>query len=175
MHSSIRIVLFSLTLFASMGVHAQSANPTNHEAQIRDVIESFRVSIIEKDKPRFLALFHGMTIPWLSVLENKTLANIRERRADRRKADPLGTPGPEQFIDEVVGIKMRLEEKFSNIRIETDGNIASVYFDYSFHQGEYMSNFGTEAWHLLNTDHGWKITSVIYSVEVNPKPPAKRN
>lgn len=175
MHSSIRIFLLNLTLFASTVANAQNANPTNHETQIRDVVESFRVSIIEKDKPRFLALFHGMNIPWLSVLENKTLANIRERRADRPKADPLGTPGPEKFIDEVVGIKMRLEEKFSNIRIETDGNIASVYFDYSFHQGDYMSNFGTEAWHLLNTDQGWKITSVIYSVEVIPKPPTKRN
>jgi hypothetical protein len=164
----------ALILFTSaLTVQAQQADLKKSEAQIQEVVESFRTAIIEKDKPRFLALFHGMAIPWLAVNEAGSLTKMRQRNPAMPKADPIGTPGPEQFIDFVVQAPMPIEEKFSNVRITNDGMIASVFFDYSFHQGDYKSNWGTEAWHLVNTDHGWKINSVIYSVEINPVPPTR--
>lgn len=141
------------------------------EAEVRAVVESFHSSIIAKDKPRFLSLFHGMAIPWLAVLEDGTLAKMRKRQPETPKADPIGTPGPDDFIDFVMKSPLPVEEKFSNLRITTDGLIASVFFDYSFHQGDYKSNWGSEAWHLVNTEKGWKINSVIYSSEINPEPP----
>ena len=39
-----------------------------------------------------------------------------------------------------------------------------MWFDYSFHAGGRETNHGREAWQLVNTDDGWKIISVIYSV-----------
>ena len=175
MRSSIQALILLASLLFTATTQAQNLDNNQHETQIRAVVEDFRTSIIAKDKTRFLALFHGMSIPWLAVYEDKSLAKIRERKADFPKADPLNTPGPDQFIDFIVKEQQRLEEKFRNVRIQTDGQIANVYFDYSFHQGDYMTNFGKEAWQLVNTDHGWKINSVIYSVELNPQPPVKSN
>jgi hypothetical protein len=168
-------VLITLTTLAlALPLQAQPQDIKKSEAQINEVVESFRTAIIAKDKPRFLALFHGMAIPWLAVNEDGSLAKMRQRDPATPKAAPVGSPGPIEFIDFVMKAPMPIEEKFSNVRITTDGLIASVFFDYTFHQGDYKSNWGTEAWHLLNTDKGWKINSVIYSVTFNPEPPPKR-
>jgi hypothetical protein len=160
-----------MALTVSLAVQAQPIDRQQSEAQVLLVVESFRSAIIEKDKPRFLALFHGMAIPWLAVNEDGSLAKMRQRDPKTPKADPIGTPGPDDFIDFVMKSPLPIEEKFSNVRVSTDGLIASVFFDYSFHQGDYKSNWGTEAWQLVNTDQGWKINSVIYSAEINPVPP----
>jgi hypothetical protein len=144
------------------------------DTEIRAVIETFRTSIINKDKTRFLQLFHGKSIPWLAVLDDESLQLAKKRNPKASKADPMGTPGPVPFIKSIASDSSRAEEKFENIRIETDGDIASVYFDYSFHQDNYKSNWGKEAWHLVRTDQGWKINSVIYSVHINPVPPPKQ-
>ena len=63
-----------------------------------------------------------------------------------------------------------MEEKFWDIDIKTDGEIASIYFKYSFHIGDYKYNWGDEAWDLVKTADGWKIVSVIYSTTENPEP-----
>jgi len=162
-----------IVLTSAFTVQAQQPDLKKNEAQIQAVVESFRTAIIEKDKPRFLALFHGMAIPWIAVYEDSTLTKLQRRYPGMPKADPIETPGPEKFIDFVVQEPIPIEEKFSSVRITNDGMIASVFFDYSFHKGDYKSHWGTEGWHLVNTDHGWKINSVIYSIENNPVPPTR--
>jgi hypothetical protein len=169
-----KLLTILMALAVTFQAQAQQPDLKKSETQIQAVVESFRTAIIEKDKPRFLALFHGMAIPWLAVNEDSSLAKLRKRNPDTSKADPIGTPGPDAFIDFVMNAPMPMEEKFSNVRITTDGMIASVFFDYSFHQGDYKSNWGTEAWQLVNTESGWKINSVIYSIEYNPLPPTRK-
>ncbi len=143
------------------------------EAEVRAVIETFRTAIITKDKEHFLQLFHGESIPWLAVYDDASLARLRRREPDMAKADSMGTPGPRPFIAGIAASAKTIEEKFWNIRIDTDGLVASVHFDYSFHVGDYKSNWGQEAWQLVRTDQGWKINSVIYSVHLNPEPPTQ--
>ena len=63
-----------------------------------------------------------------------------------------------------------LEEKFSKIHIDTDGNIGVVYFDYSFNVDGYKANWGKGSWHLVHAPDGWKISSVIWSMDVNLEP-----
>ncbi len=140
------------------------------EADLRAVIETFRTSILAKDQARFLALFHGESIPWLAVLDEASLQQVRSRRPGYPKADPLGAPGPRPFIEGIVASQVPQEETFSGIRIDTDGQIASVSFDYTFLRGGQPTNRGQESWHLVNTDHGWKISAVIFSVHLNPAP-----
>lgn len=74
------------------------------------------------------------------------------------------------FIDGIIETSARKEEKLWNVRIDSDGQVASVSFDYSFHSGDYKSNWGQEAWQPVHTGQGWKINSVIYSVHLNPEP-----
>ncbi|WP_184548177.1 hypothetical protein [Mucilaginibacter sp. FT3.2] len=58
------------------------------------------------------------------------------------------------------------EDKFDNIRIVEDGTVASVSMDYSFWANNKMTNWGGKYLTLIKRDGKWKITSVIYSVEL---------
>ena len=46
---------------------------------------------------------------------------------------------------------------------QTDGAIASVYFDFSFLMDGKVSNVGSETWQMVNTGEGWKISAMAYS------------
>ncbi len=138
------------------------------DQEIREVIEAFRLSIIEKDEETFNDLFYDKSIPWISVVADKRTGSLPSQSGVR--------PGSYvQFISWIVSTEEKLEEKFWDIEILTDSDIASVHFKYSFHIGDYKSNWGDEAWHLLKTVDGWKISSVVYSVTANPEPRPKKS
>jgi hypothetical protein len=137
--------------------------------QIEGVIEAFRTSIIDKDKARFVNLLLHDDITWQSVVSDANLPGLREKKPDAVKVRFDPTNSPLSFIDGIVSSKKRLEEKFWNTKIETDGDVASVLFDYSFNVDGKETNHGKEAWHLVKTDDGWKIVSVIWSLNWDPK------
>ena len=56
-----------------------------------------------------------------------------------------------------------IEEVFRDVTIDTDGLVASVNFDYSVLRDGQESHWGREMWHLVHTEDGWKIISVIWS------------
>lgn len=138
--------------------------------RIEAVIEAFRTSIIDKDKSRFVGLFLHEGITWQSVRGDDSLRRLRQKQPEAAKVEVDPARGYVSFIDGIVAGKKRFEEKFWNVNIETDGDIASVRFDYSFHAGDSETNRGKEAWQLVNTGDGWKIVSVIWSVHVKPEP-----
>lgn len=137
---------------------------TTQKQQIEAVIETVRTSIIEKDKAKFTALLFSEDIPWTSVMDARKLDQVREKKPEAKRVYPSAGKGPIEFIDSIVADKERQEEKFENVRIESDGNIASVWFDYSYHDGAKKTNWGKESWQLVRTDDGWKINSVVWSV-----------
>lgn len=54
-------------------------------------------------------------------------------------------------------------EKMSNLRIHTDGTVASLEYDYEIPQG-----YGHTFWTLVDTKDAWKITSIVYSINIRP-------
>ncbi|MYN15510.1 hypothetical protein GTP81_01955 [Rugamonas sp. FT107W] len=50
-----------------------------------------------------------------------------------------------------------------------DGDVAQVWFDYNFYNSGCKEALGKEAWQLVNTRDGWKISSVIFSAESPPR------
>ena len=156
--------IFSLLLTAcSTTMHQPTASDTE---AINDVIESFRTAIIARDKPRFLSLFYDAPVLWQSVLSDDTLARNRIKQPRAVKARVNANSTPLSFIDTIVGEEKRNEEKFWNIQIHTDGDIAAVTFDYAYFYDNVETNHGKESWLMLRTDSGWKIASVVYSVSL---------
>lgn len=153
--------------------HAE-APPLEHEGvakkQIEAVVESFRTAIIDRDKDRFIQLFLHDRPTWQSVVSDDGLQRIRQKNPQAMKVRVNPEKTYLSFIDGIVADQRRSEETFENIRIDTDGDIASVYFDYSFNADGRRTNYGKEAWHLVNTGEGWKIVSVIWSVIPVPTP-----
>lgn len=171
---SLTLLLCCLLPFAA---HAQAAAPAPAPAskdaakqQIEAVIESFRTAIIDKDKARFTGVILHENITWQSVVGEGNYQRFREDHPDGVKAKIDLKRTPMTFIDGIVNSPNRSEEQFRDIRIETDGDVASVFFDYSFLSDDRETNHGKEAWLLVRTEQGWKIASVIWSVNWTPKP-----
>ncbi|MCL1636136.1 nuclear transport factor 2 family protein [Luteimonas sp. SX5] len=159
------LLLALLLSFPALG-HAAGVDPDNRSVEA--VVEAFRASIVDKDKPRFVKLFLHENTAWQSVTGDANLDKIRETKPQAVKVRVDAKDGHLSFIDDIVASKDREEEKFRNVKVETDGDIASVFFDYSYHSGGKETNHGKEAWHLVRTDQGWKIVSVIWSVNWTP-------
>ena len=170
MHPSLLAALFCSTLFAANA--AGAAPSAADKQQLEQVVETFRLSLINKDKPGFMQLLYSENIPWIGVTKDQSLAMIAAEGGKQKKIANTGSAL--KFIDFVVSDPSLVEEKFDNVRIDSDGDIAQVYFDYSFNRGDYRSNWGQEAWQLVRTTEGWKINSVIWSMELNPQKPPKK-
>lgn len=52
------------------------------------------------------------------------------------------------------------DEKIWSYKIRIDDNLASAWTDYTFYVGDKMSHCGVNAFHLVNTADGWKITHI---------------
>ena len=139
------------------------------DAEIRQVVESFRTSIVERDKPRFLSLFLQDNVNWQAVMEDESLARVKLKRPQAIKArvNPKNTHFT--FADSFAKDEKPNDEIFSNIKIDSDGDVASVTFDYVYLYDSREINRGKECWLMVRTENGWKITSVAYSMHL-PKP-----
>ena len=67
--------------------------------------------------------------------------------------------------------KEKIDEAISNLRIDSDGDVGQVWFDYNFVRGGYRENWGKESWQMVRTNDGWRIAGVVWSQELNPVPP----
>ena len=145
------------------------------QEEIKKVMENFRVAVLNKDKPAFTKLFFNDKTSWIGVTTDNSLKILKEKKTDPNQPDPakvFADDDPGKFIDGLIAnSKRHFEEKFSNVRIDTDGNIGVVYFDYVFDIDGYKANSGKGSWHLVHSADGWKINSVIWSMEINFQPP----
>ncbi|TDK62790.1 nuclear transport factor 2 family protein [Sapientia aquatica] len=138
---------------------------TDSIREISQVIEDFRSAIISKDKDKFVRLFYGTEIPWIGVSGDATYQAQHAKNPSATKAGGTNAFSYSKWIDGMINASnLSFEGKFWNITIDTDSDVATVTFDYSFHINGHKENWGKEAWQLVNTGKGWKINSVIYSV-----------
>jgi hypothetical protein len=143
-------------------------NDSRDVAAIQKIVEKFRTSIIRKDKETFVSLFYSENpkhVIWQPVTDDARVARIQETEPEVRKTYRVPKSNYLTFIDGITkpGARPR-EEIFRGVVVDTDGEIASVNIDYSYLADSKERNWGREMWHLVRTEGGWKIISVIYSV-----------
>ena len=157
--------LFSVLLVAlsfTTAVHASDAPADTHaadRAQIQKVVEAFKAAIIAKDGKAV----RGMFLPggsWLMAMDKAGLAKVRAKHPEAKQLVPGSY---EEFAGFVGSAPKPIEEVFSNVRIQTDGIVGTVYFDYRFEVEGKATNHGAETWQLVHTDDGWKISAMLYS------------
>lgn len=164
----------SLALLLSAPQSSFAQDPAGKQ-EIERVIESFRKAIIDKDQDSFLKLFLKEDITWTGATTDASIERLYATRPDPKLPRPKKNfiSSPRRFIESIVKDTVRLEETFSNVRIDSDGEVAQVWFDYSFNIGNYRQNWGKESWQMVRTEAGWKIAAVVWSQEFNPVPPPK--
>ena len=156
-----------LSLTTSLQSARASSNSEKDVAAIREVVETFRKSIIKKDKATFVDLFYSANpdhMAWQFVDDDIRVARFSKFAPEARKALRVSNSNYLTFIDGITKADAKpSEEIIRNLVIDTDGEVASVYFDYSFLLEGEETNWGREMMHLVRTEEGWKIISVIFS------------
>lgn len=152
------------------------AQESDSKQQIERVIETFRTAIINKDKDAFLKLFLKEGITWTGVTTDPSIERMYANRPNPAWGRPakIFNSSPRAFIDFIAAEKAKVEETFANVRVDSDGEVAQVWFDYSFVSDGHKENWGKESWQMVRTESGWKIAAVIWSAEMNPESPPKK-
>lgn len=174
MKTALSAVLLGLGLFLSVPQAACAQNPAQSRQQIEGVVETFRQAIINKDTAGFMTLFLREDITWTAVYTDASVEryNASLKDPNEPRGRKVESASPRKFIERIARAKEARTETFSNVRIDTDGEVAQVWFDYSFMVGAYRNNWGKESWQLVRTEAGWKIAAVVWSAEENPVPRA---
>lgn len=157
------IAALALGIASGQAASAPAYTRSQAERDLRGVLETFRTSIIRKDKTAFLALFHKGSVVWQGVDSDALVAKFRRRAGVEAKAAIDPARNPLSFIENIANEKDRSEERFDNVVIDTDGDIASITFDFVYLLNDRPINVGKESWHLVRSEDGWRIVSVIYS------------
>lgn len=145
----------------------QSLGAQSDVAAVKQVVDSFRVAILKKDKPSYMDLFFSSKpeeIGWQAVVDDARLEVIRRDRPQAIKARRIPTNSFVALIDSVVASKTTEEERILNVSVDTDGEVASASFDYVYLSDGKATNWGREQWQLVRTEQGWKIYSVVYTI-----------
>lgn len=158
MRRTIIIIIISSIINTSFG---QQKNASQKDINL--VIKTFMRCIVEKDSVTFYGLFHSNPVAWVGVYKDRTQQKRLEKDST---AEDSFTDNYKDFYRSLSNPQKRYEEQFDNIRIIEDGSIASATFDYSFWFEGKMFNWGSEHWGLIKTNGKWKITSVIFSMEL---------
>ena len=146
---------------ATLSNQAFATSTQDSKAQIHEVIEQFRTSIINKDKETFSALFLSDKVPFIAVFSDEMLTKKRVENPKYPAVVDFTQFGPP--VKMLDGDKAE-EEEIWNIKIHTDGYLASVHFDYSDHVSGKQRAYGTESWSMIKVEADWKITSVSFTV-----------
>lgn len=161
------LVALGLALITGSTHAATTPNTTTNDArgQIEQVIARFQTAIIKKDKAALSDLFLPANNSWIAVPTEATYRVVHARHPKARRFMPGSYT---EFVDFIGTSSERMEETFSNVKIDTDGAVASVYFDFVFLSNGKPQNRGSETWQLIHTGNGWKINALVYSINVDP-------
>jgi hypothetical protein len=81
----------------------------------------------------------------------------------------LQAGGYAEFARFIETSKGAIEEKFYNVKITQDTNVAWVMFDYEFLIDGKAQNYGVETWQMMKvTGDKWKIASVMWTMNHPP-------
>jgi hypothetical protein len=158
-----RAFFSSLLLAACLAgpVHAADNPHAADVAAINQVVEQFKAAIIAHDGKALGSLFLQDHDSWLSVADESIWAGIKARNPNAPK---VLKGSWRQFADYIQKDPKPVEERFYNVRIDTNGAVGSVYFDFDFLSDGKVTNRGSEAWQMVRAEDGWKISSMLYSM-----------
>ncbi|MBB3224790.1 nuclear transport factor 2 family protein [Pseudoduganella umbonata] len=125
-------------------------------AEIDTIVKAFQAAIIAKDRAALEAMFLPADNSWLMVASDPS--RLKPGRPRVRASSYR------QFAESIGASKVPVEERFYNVRIHSNGSIGMVYFDFDFIEDGKVINKGAESWHLVKTEGGWKISSMVFSL-----------
>lgn len=127
--------------------------------QIEQLMAEYHQAVVSHDGARLASLFIANG-SWFNVLSDAAYARARVKDPAALKVRLWSF---QQFAKVVSGSRASLDPQHSNVRILTDGTIASVYFKYVYLIDGKPENQGSETWQLVKASDGWRIAAITYS------------
>lgn len=155
--------------------HSHSQDTSADKKEIKVIIDTYIKSVLEKDSIAFYNLFNDGAVTWCAALRHTSQIKEIETLGAEKVRSNYFTGTYKEFMRTLFRYENQ-EDQFDNIRIIEDGTVASVTMDYSFWANNKMTNWGHKYLALIKRDGQWKITSVIYSLELTkyfPQPSLK--
>lgn len=137
----------------------------DNKKAIQAIIDVYSESVIAKDSIAFYGLFNEGNVVWCAAYKDRTQAKEIEAKGEKKAGSNYFSGSYKGFMRGLYG-DQATEDKFDNIKIIEDGTVASVTMDYSFWADHKMTNWGSKYLNLIKRDGKWKITSVIYSIQL---------
>ncbi|RDS83911.1 nuclear transport factor 2 family protein [Dyella monticola] len=150
---------------------AQSSSPapdrvSQDTVDVQHLMAAYHEAVVTHDGARLASLFIPQGSTWLNVLSDSGLAHMRASKPGTVK---IRVGNYQDFAKIVSQSKAHMDPQHQNVRILSDGTIASVYFDYVFMVDGKPNNSGSEAWQLVKGENGWRIAAITYSSNPAPK------
>ena len=157
--------LIVLAVYLARPAHATDSSAAGPHAAdvkaIQTIVGQFKAAIVAHDGKTLGSLFVQGHDSWLSVADEAKWAQARALDPQARKVFPSSWKKFAEFIEHA---DKPVEERFYNVRIDTNGAVASVWFDFDFLIDGKVTNRGSESWQMVRAEDGWKISSMLYSV-----------
>jgi hypothetical protein len=153
-----RSLLVGALLLSTTTVHA--GDKSQDIADIQHVMDAFHHAVVTHDGTTLATLFIPEGSAWLNVLSEDAYARAKAKSPDVAKVR-LGSY--KDFAGFVSKSKDSLDPKHSHVRIQSDGVIATAYFDFVFLVNGKAENQGSETWQLVKGTEGWRIAAITYS------------
>lgn len=161
MYSALKTALSAVLLAAAiLPARAALASTAEDTVDVRRLMEAYHRAVVSHDGARLQALFVPQGSAWFKVLSDEAYARMSAKTPGVAKA----LPGDVQsFAAYVSTTRSSLDPQHGHVRIQSDGTIASVYFDFRFLVDGKEENRGSESWQLVKGADGWRIVSIVYS------------
>jgi len=148
------------------GNKAVAANVAADTVDVQHVIDAYHEAVLNHDGSRLATLFLPQGGMWLNVLSDEAYARAKAKNPDALK---IRVGNYADFAKLVSTSKVSFNPTHTHLQQNSDGTIASVYFDFVFLADEKETNRGSETWVLAKGTHGWRIAAITYSS--NPRTP----
>lgn len=168
---SLRFALYAWALSTATVFYAQSSLSQAAEtqsagrsaratAEIEQLMAEYHQAVASHDGARMSSMFIDQGSTWFNVLSDAAYARARAKKPATPKVRHSSF---QDFAKFVSSTHSTLNPEHSNVRILTDGTVASVYFNFVFLIDGKPENHGSETWQLVKTGDGWKIAAITCS------------
>lgn len=156
-------------LFAGVALAAppKAVSTPEDVKAITAVTEQFQAALKAKDVKALSSLLLHSNILWASPMSDQRVQQIRAETDPNFDGVPAG--GYAGFAQFVKTATFPIEERFYNVKITQDADLAWVMFDYEFVGDGKVENYGVETWQMVKRGGQWKIFSVVWSTHFPEK------
>lgn len=156
-----KFIGFCVLTLITGAVQAQQATdsgPADAIREIKTVAADYNAAMARKDSNALIRFYFDDNVPVIGSVTSKSYALMLA--ASQGKAPKVFSSPAKQAVQGDTDPKATVE-KVSNLSVQTDGAIASVQYDYAIPQGH-----GHTFWTMVRTTDTWKITSIVYSINL---------